>query len=87
MYHFHSIKCCLYRISLQLILKQFVLFAFDLKFVVDGKEYFSKQQKIVLKDPKKTISSNFELLSEKVAKKVTSEEQEVTKNTFSGIIA
>ncbi|MAD42640.1 MAG: hypothetical protein CL623_09645 [Arcobacter sp.] len=33
----------------------------DLKFVVDGKEYFSKQQKIVLKDPKKTISSNFEL--------------------------
>ena len=33
----------------------------DLKFVVDGKEYFSKEQNIVLKDPKKTISSNFEL--------------------------
>ena len=33
----------------------------DLKFVVDGKEYFSKEQNIVLKDPKQTISSNFEL--------------------------
>ena len=33
----------------------------DLKFVVDGKEYFSKEQNIVLKEPQKTISSNFEL--------------------------
>ena len=32
-----------------------------LKFVVDGKDYFSKKQNIVLKNPEKTISSNFEL--------------------------
>ena len=33
----------------------------DLKFIVDGKEYLSKEQNIVLKDPQKTISTNFEL--------------------------
>ena len=33
----------------------------DLKFIVDGKEYLSKQRNIVLKDPQKTISSSFEL--------------------------
>jgi hypothetical protein len=33
----------------------------NLKFVVDGKEYFSKERNIVLKDPSKTISPNFEL--------------------------
>jgi len=33
----------------------------SLKFIVDGKEYFSKEQNIVLKNPQKTISSNFEL--------------------------
>lgn len=33
----------------------------NLKFVVDGKEYFSKERNIVLKDPTKTISPNFEL--------------------------
>ena len=33
----------------------------SLKFVVDGKEYFSKERKIILKNAQKTISSDFEL--------------------------
>jgi hypothetical protein len=33
----------------------------SLKFTLDGKEYFSKEQNIVLKNPQKSISSNFDL--------------------------
>lgn len=33
----------------------------SLKFIIDGKEYFSKEQNIVLTNPKKTISSNYDL--------------------------
>lgn len=33
----------------------------SLKFIIDGKEYLSKEQNVVLKNPEKTISSNFEL--------------------------
>jgi hypothetical protein len=33
----------------------------SLKFIVDGKEYIFKEQKIVLKNPQQTVSSNFEL--------------------------